>query len=105
MNPAEYVRTHVTLPRSLVACIDGAVGRRGRSRFLAEAARRELASSALAQRELIALAEGAIGSGEGLDRPWGDCLTSIAAWVDGLRGEDLGRDGEESAVKGSGAPV
>lgn len=78
-----------------MACIDRAVGRRGRSRFLAEAARRELVSSALAQRELIALAEAAIGSGKDLDRPWGGSLASMAAWVDGLR--VVGLDGDQWA--------
>ena len=55
MNRETDVRTHVILPRAILDTIDLLVGQRGRSRFLAAAAERELA-----HRELLVLAERAM---------------------------------------------
>jgi NAD(P)H-dependent FMN reductase len=69
-------RVHVTLDDEVVQAIDGRVGRRGRSRFLAEAAREKL--------ERIAL-EKAIRAGAGLlkdeDYPHWQDTASVQAWV------------------------
>lgn len=79
--------------------IDRLVGQRGRSRFLAEAARRELA-----YRELVAVAKAAMGSGKDLHRPWGDTPASITDWVEGLGSDGSGRDeGLDAARQGQTA--
>lgn len=87
MNQETDVRTHVILPRTILDTIDRLVGQRGRSRFLAAAAERELA-----HRELLALAERAAGSGRHLDRPWGATSASAATWLQQIRDEDADRD-------------
>jgi hypothetical protein len=69
-------RVHVTLDDEVVEAIDDKVGRRGRSRFLAEAAREKL--------ERIALEE-AIRAGGGLlkdeDYPHWQDTASVQEWV------------------------
>jgi hypothetical protein len=92
MNQETDVRTHVILPRAILDSIDRLVGPRGRSRFLAAAAEREIA-----HRELLALAEQAAGSGRDLDRPWGSTADSAAAWLQQIRGEDDDRDEQVEA--------
>lgn len=94
MNPDTDVRTHVILPRTVVETIDLLVGQRGRSRFLAEAATRELA-----HRQLLEIARQAAGSGKDLDRPWGRSAAEITAWVEETRGEGSLRDEQLDAQR------
>lgn len=95
MNQETDVRTHVILPRAILDTIDLLVGQRGRSRFLAAAAERELA-----HRELLVLAERAAGSGRHLDRPWGTTSASAATWLQQIRDEDTDRDEQLEAFEG-----
>ena len=95
MNQETDVRTHVILPRAILDTIDLLVGQRGRSRFLAAAAERELA-----HRELLVLAERAAGSGRNLDRPWGTTSASAATWLQQIRDEDADRDEQLEAFGG-----
>lgn len=74
-------RTHVVIPRQLVAEIDTLVGKRGRSRFLVEAASHELKRL----RQMKALKRAA-GSWKSKDHP--ELKDGAAAWVRALRGQD-----------------
>jgi metal-responsive CopG/Arc/MetJ family transcriptional regulator len=73
-------RTHVIMSDDLLKAIDEVVGKRGRSRFLEEAAREKLERLALAEA-LETTAGIARGSGY---RHWSDRRTA-AAWVQGTR--------------------
>jgi len=94
MNPETDVRTHVILPKEIVATIDRLVGSRRRSRFLADAARREIA-----HLELVELAHAAAGSAKGKPSPWGETAESIAQWVSDLREDDHARDAKLDALR------
>ncbi len=74
-------RTHVVIPRELVVQIDMLVGKRGRSRFLVEAASYELKRL----RQMKAL-RGAAGSWKGKDHP--ELKGGAAEWVRTLRKQD-----------------
>jgi hypothetical protein len=74
-------RTHVVLPELLTARIDIIVGKRGRSKFLAQAAEKEL----MRLSQLKAL-EAAAGSWKDPDHP--ELKHGAAKWVDKLRRED-----------------
>jgi metal-responsive CopG/Arc/MetJ family transcriptional regulator len=74
-------RTHVILPEALVAQIDKLVGKRGRSRFLAQVAEREIARL----RQLRAL-ERAAGSWKDASHP--ELREGAAEWIETLRAED-----------------
>jgi Arc/MetJ-type ribon-helix-helix transcriptional regulator len=73
-------RTHVVIPEELVSAIDRLVGNRGRSRFIAEAAAREIRR--LAQLQALDAAVGCWKSGEHPELKGG-----AAKWVEGLRKE------------------
>lgn len=73
-------RTHVVIPEGLVSAIDGLVGKRGRSRFLIDAAERELRR--LAQVRAL---EEATGRWKAEDHP--ELEAGAAAWVRSLRAD------------------
>jgi hypothetical protein len=73
-------RAHVVIPEELVAEIDGLVGRRGRSSFLAQAA----ASEVKRLRQLKALRE-ATGAWKDEDHP--ELKAGAARWVARIREE------------------
>ncbi len=100
MNPETDVRTHVILPKALVAKIDRLVGQRRRSRFLADAARHEIE-----HLELLEIARAAAGSAKGESRPWGDTPESIAQWVHDDRQASLERDEKLDALRKSATPA
>lgn len=74
-------RTHIVIPEQLVARIDIIVGKRGRSKFLTQAAEKEL----MRLRQLKAI-EAAAGSWKNKDHP--ERQRGAAKWVDKLRRED-----------------
>jgi len=74
-------RTHIVIPEPLVHEIDRAVGKRGRSAFLVQAAEKELRRL----RQIKAL-EGAAGSWKDKDHP--EFKTGVAEWVRELRKEN-----------------
>lgn len=94
MNPETEVRTHVILPKEILAKIDLLVGQRKRSRFLADAARHEIE-----HLEVLELARAAAGSAKGQPAPWGDTAESIAQWVHDDRQASLERDDELDALR------
>ncbi len=73
-------RTHVVMPRELVAQIDALVGKRSRSRFLVDAASQELRRL----RQLKALKQAA-GAWKTKDHP--ELKAGAASWVRELRSE------------------
>ncbi|MEX2263355.1 MAG: hypothetical protein WD696_15465 [Bryobacteraceae bacterium] len=83
-------RTHVVLPEELVEEIDNLVGRRGRSSFLADAARQELK-----RRRLLRFLRQPQPAWRDEDHP--ELAGGAAAWVSRMRtdGErrDIGRRG------------
>lgn len=74
-------RTHIVIPEQLVARIDIIVGKRGRSKFLTQAAEKEL----MRLRQLQAL-EAAAGCWKDKDHP--ELKHGAANWVDKLRRQD-----------------
>ena len=74
-------RTHIVIPGHLVARIDILVGKRGRSKFLADAAEKEL----MRLRQIKAL-EAAAGSWQDADHP--ELKGGAAKWVEKLRRQD-----------------
>ena len=74
-------RTHIVIPEELVARIDIIVGKRGRSKFLTQAAEKEL----MRLRQLKAV-EAAAGSWKDKDHP--ELKRGAAEWVEKLRRED-----------------
>ncbi|MGD0201719.1 MAG: hypothetical protein ABSD27_13285 [Bryobacteraceae bacterium] len=73
-------RTHVVIPAELIAAIDELVGNRGRSRFIAETAAREVSRL----RQLRAL-DGAVGCWKNEDHP--ELKEGASKWVEKLRQE------------------
>jgi hypothetical protein len=73
-------RTHVVLPSGVISAIDAAVGKRGRSRFILQAAERELRR--LAQVKAL---RGAAGSWA--DRGHPELREGSASWVKRVRSE------------------
>ena len=82
----EMTRTHVVLPRSLLEAIDGQVGQRKRSEFLAEAAREKLD-----RLTLLRALEATAGVIKGDDYPEWQDPGSVARWVEELRTMEDGR--------------
>jgi len=80
-------RAHVVLPVDLVADIDKLVGKRGRSAFLTEVARREI----MIRRQREAL-RNAAGTWKDEDHP--ELANGTAEWVSQLRGHDIVRENE-----------
>jgi hypothetical protein len=74
-------RTHIVIPEQLAARIDRFVGKRGRSKFLAQAAEKEL----MRMQQLKAL-EAAAGCWQDKDHP--ELKQGAAKWVDSLRRQD-----------------
>jgi len=74
-------RTHIAISEQLVARIDIIVGKRGRSKFLTQAAEKEL----MRLRQIKAI-EAAAGSWKDKDHP--ELKRGAAKWVDKLRRED-----------------
>jgi hypothetical protein len=74
-------RTHIVIPEQLAARIDRFVGKRGRSKFLAQAAEKEL----MRMQQLKAL-EAAAGCWQDKDHP--ELKQGAAKWVDSLRQQD-----------------
>jgi hypothetical protein len=74
-------RTHIVIPEQLVARIDIIVGKRGRSKFLTQAAEKEL----MRLRQFKAI-EAAAGSWK--DKDHLELQRGAAKWVDKLRRED-----------------
>lgn len=79
-TPIAARRTHIVIPRKLVAEIDVLVGKRGRSAFLAGAAEKEL----MRLRQIKAL-EAAAGAWRDKDHP--ELKRGAAKWVKKLRRE------------------
>lgn len=77
---AKRVRTHVLLPEDVIEEIDHIAGERGRSRFLTEAAQRELN-----RRRRVDLAKHTMGSLQDVDIPGWETSESASAWVRELR--------------------
>jgi hypothetical protein len=80
-------RAHVVLPVDLVADIDKLVGKRGRSAFLTEVARREV----MIRRQREALREAA-GAWKDEDHP--ELANGAAVWIRQLRDQDIVRENE-----------
>ena len=80
-------RTHVVIPQALVAQIDVLVGKRGRSRFLVDAASHEL--KRLSQLKTL---RAAAGSWKSKDHP--ELKDGAAKWVKRIRREDEKRHHE-----------
>ena len=80
----ETMRTHVIIPTAVIESIDQLVGRRARSRFLTEAAEKELR-----RRRLALSARAVAGSLVGKDTPpeW-DTPEGAAEWVHASRRAD-----------------
>lgn len=74
-------RTHVVLPADLVSQIDTLVGKRKRSRFLADLASREVK-----RLHLLKALKRAAGSWKDEDHP--ELKNGAAAWIEQLRQED-----------------
>jgi Arc/MetJ-type ribon-helix-helix transcriptional regulator len=74
-------RTHIVIPSALAEAIDELVGKRRRSSFLTEAARREVRRL----QQLRAL-ENACGAWKDEDHP--ELAGGAAAWVEKMRQED-----------------
>lgn len=74
-------RTHIVIPSALVAEIDSMVGKRGRSKFLSEAASREVK-----RLRLLKALDRAAGSWKDKDHP--ELKRGAAAWIRKLRRED-----------------
>jgi hypothetical protein len=74
-------RTHIVIPADLAGEIDKLAGRRGRSGFFAEAARKELK-----RLRTLRTLEKAAGSWKDKDHP--ELRKGAARWVEGLRSKD-----------------
>ena len=85
----ENTRTHVILPGELLAAIDGLVGKRGRSSFLAEAAWHEIK-----RQRLLKLLQRSEPIWKPEDHP--ELQEGAAAWVERMRSEDQTRDRERT---------
>ena len=83
-------RTHIVIPAQLVARIDTIVGKRGRIKFLMQAAEKEL----MRLRQIEAL-EAAAGSWKDKNHP--ELKHGAARWVDKLRRQDEKRFQEVAA--------
>ncbi len=82
----ENVRAHVIVPKELIEAVDDLVGKRGRSRFFAEAAEEKLA-----RRRLEETARKAAGSLAAVDIPGWETSESSAEWVRASRTADEAR--------------
>jgi hypothetical protein len=81
--PDATVRAHVVMPRETVEAIDRVVGRRGRSRFLADAAEEKLR-----RIRLLEAADRVAGSLANVDTPGWNSPEEADEWVRALRRAD-----------------
>jgi hypothetical protein len=81
--PGEVIRAHVLMPRETVEAIDRVVGRRGRSRFVADAAEEKLR-----RLRLLAAADRIAGSLANVDTPGWNTPAEVLDWVRGQRRAD-----------------
>jgi metal-responsive CopG/Arc/MetJ family transcriptional regulator len=72
----ETIRTHVVMPKELLASVDALVGKRARSKFFVDAA-----SEKLARARLSRLARSVAGSLAGVDVPGWESSEAAAEWV------------------------
>jgi hypothetical protein len=82
----ETMRTHVIMPKDLVASVDELVGKRARSKFFVDAA-----SEKLARARLSRLARGVAGSLADVDVPGWETSDAATEWVRESRRADEGR--------------
>jgi metal-responsive CopG/Arc/MetJ family transcriptional regulator len=88
---SESMRTHVIIPRELLETIDGLVGKRARSRFLAEAAAEKL------RRERVSRSiKRVAGSLKDVDIPGWESSEAAAEWVRSSRRADQEQVDRES---------
>lgn len=102
----EMMRTHVLLPKELVARIDERVGPRRRSEFVVEALRRELDQLSLLEL-MEAAADEARNAPPDDDPPAWDAYPSSVAWVRAQRqvGTDHWANASETAEDPGGWPA
>lgn len=81
--PTNIMRAHILIPRETVEAIDRIVGRRGRSRFLIDAAEEKLRRT-----QVVLAAERVAGSLADEDTPGWNTPNEAQAWVRGLRRAD-----------------
>ncbi len=79
----ETIRTHVVIPKDLVASVDELVGRRARSKFFADAAAEKLARARLSR-----LARSVAGSLAAVDIPGWESSEAAEEWVRASRRAD-----------------
>jgi metal-responsive CopG/Arc/MetJ family transcriptional regulator len=79
----ETMRTHVVIPKDLVASVDELVGKRARSKFFADAAAEKLARARLSR-----LARTVAGSLAAVDVPGWESSDAAAEWVTASRRAD-----------------
>jgi hypothetical protein len=79
----ETIRTHVVLPKDLVASVDELVGKRARSKFFADAAAEKLARANLSR-----LARSVAGSLADVDVPGWESSDAAVEWVRASRRAD-----------------
>src|SRR5919205_1139345 len=79
----ETIRTHVILPKDLLQAVDELVGKRERSKFLADAAAEKIARAKLAR-----VAQSVAGSLDGVAIPGWESSESAAEWVRASRRAD-----------------
>jgi metal-responsive CopG/Arc/MetJ family transcriptional regulator len=90
------MRTHVILPKELVASVDRLVGKRERSKFITEAVERELK-----RRRLAAAVEKLGGSLAGVGLPEWETSESAGEWVRASRRADQAHFDREHADRNS----
>lgn len=73
-------RAHIVLPEALLAEVDATVGKRGRSKFIAEAVAKELKHA-----RLLAAFDKFVGSLKDVDVPGWETPESVTEWVHALR--------------------
>jgi hypothetical protein len=88
----ETIRTHVILPKELVASVDRLVGKRERSKFVAEAVQRELK-----RRRLASAVDKLGGSLAGRGLPEWETSESAREWVRASRRADQAHADREMA--------
>ena len=81
--PNDVVRAHVLIPRDTVEEIDRIVGRRGRTRFLVDAAEEKLRRS-----RLLVAADRVAGSLANDDTPGWNTPDEVQEWVRSIRRSD-----------------
>jgi len=79
----ETMRTHVVIPKDLVASVDELVGKRARSKFFADAAAEKLARARLSR-----LAQNVAGSLADVDVPGWESGEAAQEWVRASRRAD-----------------